>query len=81
MIVTNKNEVYAGCEDGWVKKCTMYPHIVSVVDKHTENDEESMPITKISISNCQRILASISHDYTVKFYDLTEQEEAIEDEN
>ena len=52
MVVTNKNEVYVGCEDGWVKKCTMYPHIVSVVDKHTENDEESMPITKISISNC-----------------------------
>lgn len=52
MIVNNKNEIYVGCEDGWVKKCTMYPHNITVIDKHIETDEESMPIAKLSISNC-----------------------------
>ena len=50
MVVNSKNEIYVGCEDGWVKKCTLYPHKITVIERHTEQDEESMPIAKLSIS-------------------------------
>ena len=34
-----------------------------------------MPITKLGISRCERILGSISHDMTLKFYDISELDE------
>lgn len=39
-----------------------------------------MPIIKLGISNCEKILASISHDFTLKFYDITEIDELINNE-
>lgn len=50
----NKNEVFfIGCEDGWVKICTFFPHNISIFESHVEDNEDPMPITKIGISHCE----------------------------
>lgn len=39
-----------------------------------------MPITKLGISRCERILGSLSHDMTLKFYDISELDEYMDSE-
>ncbi len=49
-----------------------FPNSCKAFENHAEDIEEAMPITKLSLSRCKRILASISHDFAVRFYDLSE---------
>ena len=47
----------------------MYPNkIVKTLGQHEE--EEHFPIGSLSLSNCGRIVASSSHDSSIKFYDV-----------
>ena len=64
--------ILTGGEDGWIRLLETYPHRIFKWQKHSEDLEEKMSITKLGVSHCQRIVASLSHDMTVNFYDLTE---------
>ena len=71
-----KDDIVAvGCDDGWVRVVKLFPHLVKTFYKHAEDIEESMPVMKVGKSRCGRFLGSISCDYCVKFYDLTDLEE------
>ncbi len=61
-----------GSEDGWVRFVKTFPHSCKAFENHAEDIEEAMPIAKLSLSRCRRVLASISHDCAVRFYDLSE---------
>lgn len=50
----------------------MFPNTVKLFQNHAEDLTEAMPITKLELSHCERFLASISHDDTIKFYDLND---------
>ena len=67
-----------GSGDGWVRVCGLFPHTVKVFEQHADSGEDSNPINKIDISSCKRILASISDDYCVRFYDISEITEFME---
>ncbi len=61
-----------------MRVCGLFPHSIKVFEQHGENGEEASPINKIDISSCNRILASISDDNCVKFYDISEIVEFME---
>lgn len=71
--------VISGSEDGWVRIVATYPHQVSLFKRHADDLEETQPITKIALSYDSNILASISHDCSINFYDMSEVTEQLED--
>ena len=60
-------------DDGRVRLWRFNPHRVCALEPHAE-DGEPLPIERIDVSRCRRILASIAHDRAVRFYDLTDLE-------
>ena len=74
----NENTIFTGSEDGWVRVVSLFPNNVKVFDHHADEVDESFPVSKIDISNCGRILASIGNDYCVKFYDISEIDDFIQ---
>ena len=60
-----------GGEDGLLRGVGIFPnHIVGVLGQHEE--DQQFPITKIDMDHTKRIVASISHDNSIKFYDVVE---------
>lgn len=58
-----------GGEDGLLRGVGIFPnHIVGVLGQHEEN--QHFPITKIDMDHTRRIVASISHDNSIKFHDV-----------
>lgn len=59
--------------------------VLQVLGQHEEDDQ--FPIQSLSVSYCKNILASTSHDNSIKFYDISSfinsrkgvKEEEIED--
>lgn len=74
----NETTIFTGSEDGWIRVCSLFPHNVKVFDHHADEVDDSFPVSKIGISACGRILASIGNDYCVKFYDISEIDEFIQ---
>jgi len=74
----DENILITGSEDGWVRFVKTFPNSCKAFENHAEDIEEAMPITKLSLSRCRRILASISHDCAVRFYDLSEIDAFLE---
>jgi len=62
------NVVMTGCEDGNVRAVHLYPHrFLGVVGHH----EGELPIEKMDVSGSGEMIASISHDNRVKFWNVT----------
>lgn len=68
----DENVIQTGCSDGWVRIVGLFPNAVKIFQNHAEDLDEAMPVTKIELSRCGQYLASISHDNSIKFYDLSE---------
>jgi len=69
-IKINENTLITGCDDGFLRGVGLFPNgIVKVLGQHEE--DEQLPITGLSMAHCQRIVASISHDNSIKFYDVS----------
>lgn len=74
----DEQTLFTGSEDGWIRVCSLFPHNIKVFDHHADEVDDSFPVSKIGISSCKRILASIGNDYCVKFYDISEIEEFLQ---
>ena len=61
-----------GSEDGFIRGVSIYPNkVLSLLGQHSDNENENFPIERISISRCKNFVASISHDYCIKFHDIS----------
>ena len=74
----DENTIFTGCEDGWIRVVSLFPHNVKVFDHHADEIDDAFPVSKIGISNCGRILGSIGNDYCVKFFDISEIDDFIQ---
>ncbi len=69
-VKVDENTFISGCEDGFVRGISVKPNkILQVLGQHEEDDQ--FPIQHLSISHCKNILASTSHDNSIKFYDIS----------
>ena len=64
--------IITGCEDGYIRSVTLYPHNIKTIGCHCEDENEPEGIQKVAISRCSKIAASISLDMAVYFWDLSE---------
>ncbi|KAL4510506.1 hypothetical protein ABPG72_004660 [Tetrahymena utriculariae] len=70
MIKLDENTLITGSEDGFVRGVSVYPNKqLQILGQHEE--DENFPITKLSLSHCRKFLASLSHDNSIKFYDVS----------
>ena len=61
----------AGSEDGFVRAFSLRPSkLLQVVGQHEEN--EHYPVQSLALSRCRNIVASTSHDNSIKFYDVSQ---------
>jgi len=66
------NVLITGCEDGNVRAVHLYPHrFLGVVGHH----EDEFPIERLDVNTTGEIVASISHDNRVKFWNVQYLEE------
>lgn len=71
MIKLNETTLITGSEDGFVRGVSIHPNkIVRVLGQH--EDDEHFPVQKIDIAHCRKIMASVSHDNSIKFYDIND---------
>ena len=78
MLKYNENILFAGCEDGWVRVYGLVPMKFRVFENHADDIEEAMAISEMSISRCRRVLASISDDCSIHFYDISQIQEYLD---
>ena len=58
-----------GGEDGLLRGVGIFPNqIIGVLGQHEE--DQQFPITRIDLDRSRRIVASISHDNSIKFHDV-----------
>ncbi len=79
MVNLNDNVLITGGEDGWIRVVGLYPHSVNLFKKHAETEEDVYAICSMDMSHDERILATISHDCAICFYDLTEIADQVEE--
>lgn len=80
LVKYDENTLIAGCEDGWVRFYGLSPMKFRVFENHAEDIEEAMSISALSISNCRKILASVSDDCCVRFYDISNIREFLDED-
>jgi len=67
LISVTDNIVVTGCEDGVIRAVHLYPHrFVGTVGHH----EDHFPVEKVDVSAEGDLIASISHDQRVKFWNI-----------
>jgi len=72
MMPITDNVIITGCEDGNVRAVHLYPHrFLGVIGHH----EDEFPVEKIDVNTSGEIIASVSHDNRVKFWNVTYLEE------
>ena len=72
MLSITDNVVMTGCEDGNIRAVHLYPHrFLGVVGHH----DQELPVERMDVSNSGEIIASISHDNRVKFWNVAYLEE------
>lgn len=74
----DENLLIAGCEDGWVRFYDLASQGFRVFENHADDMEEAMAVQEMSISHCRRLLASVSDDSCVRFYDISNIKEYME---
>lgn len=70
----NEDLILAGCDDGAIKLFRFWPHeYCTLVQNANESfDSEGQSVERIAISWDQKVVASISQDRSVRFWDLQE---------
>jgi len=72
LVPITDNVVITGCEDGNVRAVHLFPHrFLGVVGHH----EDSFPVEKLDVNTTGELVASISHDNRVKFWNVAYLEE------
>jgi len=72
LVPITDNVVITGCEDGNVRAVHLFPHrFLGVVGHH----EDSFPVEKMDVNTTGELVASISHDNRVKFWNVAYLEE------
>jgi len=72
LIPITDNVIITGCEDGNIRAVHLYPHrFLGVIGHH----EDEFPIERLDVNTSGEIVASISHDNRVKFWNVTYLEE------
>jgi len=72
IIPVTDNVVMTGCEDGNIRAVHLYPHrFLGVVGHH----EQEFPVERLDVNTSGEIIASISHDNRVKFWNVRYLEE------
>jgi hypothetical protein len=79
MLKFNDQVIITGGEDGWIRVVGVYPHSINMFHKHAEDLDECFAVTGLGMSHDKNILASISHDCSINFYDLTEIADEVEE--
>lgn len=79
LVKFDESYVLTGGEDGWVRIVGVYPHSINLFKRHAEDLEDAFAISGMSMSHDKKILATISHDCSINFFDLTEIGEKIEE--
>ena len=77
LVKYDENTLIAGCEDGWVRIYGLSPVRFRVFEIHADDIEKTMSIDDLAISRCRRILASVSDDCCVRFYDISNVQEFL----
>jgi WD repeat-containing protein 55 len=68
LVKVDEHTLLTGSSDGLIRIISLHPNkLVGVIGEH----EEGFPVEKITRSHDDALLASISHDSTVKFWDLS----------
>lgn len=71
MIGFNENVVITGSEDGWIRVVGLYPHSVNLFQKHADDMDDYFAVSQLDLNHDSKVLASISHDCSINFYDIT----------
>jgi len=72
MIPITDNVVLTACEDGHIRALHLYPHrFCGVVGQH----EGDFPVERLDVNTSGEIVASVSHDNRVKFWNVQYLEE------
>lgn len=72
IVPVTDNVVMTGCEDGNIRAVHMYPHrFLGVVGHH----DQEFPVEKLDVNTSGELIASISHDNRVKFWNVRYLEE------
>jgi len=72
IVPVTDNVVMTGCEDGNIRAVHLYPHrFLGVVGHH----EQEFPVERLDVNTSGEIIASISHDNRVKFWNVRYLEE------
>lgn len=79
MLKFSEDVIITGGEDGWIRVVGVYPHSLNLFHQHAEDLDDCYAVTGLSMSHDKRVLASISHDCSINFYDLTEIADLIDE--
>jgi len=74
MVAVTDNVIITACEDGAIRAVHLYPHrFVGTVGHHHGDGGRAVdfPIEKLDVSGSGDIIASISHDQRVKFWNIS----------
>jgi len=72
MVAITDNVLITGCEDGNLRAVHLFPHrFLGVVGQH----EQEFPVERLDVNTSGEIIASISHDNRVKFWNVAYLEE------
>ncbi|CAD8093761.1 unnamed protein product [Paramecium primaurelia] len=67
----DEHSIITGGEDGLVRGVSVFPNMITgILGQHEDNSY--FPITKIVVDRTQKIAASLSHDSSIKFYDIAD---------
>ncbi|CAG2248453.1 WD repeat-containing protein 55,WD repeat-containing protein 55 homolog [Mytilus edulis] len=71
MVALTDDIIVCGCDDGNIRAINILPNrIIGVVGDH-----EKFPVENISLSHDKKLLASCSHDQTIKFWNIDDLDE------
>jgi WD40 repeat protein len=72
LVPITDNVLITGCEDGMIRAVHLYPHrFLGVVGHH----EGSFPVEQLDVNTTGELVASVSHDNRVKFWNVAYLEE------
>ncbi|CAD5117662.1 DgyrCDS6414 [Dimorphilus gyrociliatus] len=67
LVTIHRNLIVTGCMDGKIRAVNILPNnIVEIVGKHNQ-----FPIESLSLTHCQDLLVSCSHDQKIKFWNIS----------
>jgi len=77
MVKLNEDVFFTGSIDGKIRAVHLLPNrFLGAVGEH----EDGFPVENLALSRCKTYLASCSHDNVLKFWNVQDAEDAVEDE-